>query len=148
MKMSVEVYCDLWQPSWDWILHVYAQCATQEHTMGVLREYATISPPGQDGAQKTSPGGGIVLESILANMPPAHLSSVAVQLVTLINEEVACQGESGSSGSKKMHLYGLLGRCLVSHPPPEEHRRPLLNEVNILANQLFSSMCYRHVLCN
>jgi len=153
-KITLAAYCELWQPSWDWMLHVYGLKATREQTMAVLRTYAAMHPPPQEPAAPAASGGGrlpgasVVLQCILVNMPPAHLSAVAVQvlsllallvqkvlsllvslraghvsavavqLVTLINEQVACDG--GAALSKKMHLYGLLGRSLVAHPPPLE----------------------------
>ena len=133
------------------MLHVYGLKATREQTMGVLRTYAAMHPPPQEPAASGGgkvPGASVVLQCILVNRPAAHLSAVAVQvlsllallvqkvlsllallraghvsavavqLVTLINEQVACDG--GAAHSKKMHLYGLLGRSLVAHPPPLE----------------------------
>eukprot|EP00277_Geminigera_cryophila_P016042 CAMPEP_0179434954 /NCGR_PEP_ID=MMETSP0799-20121207/19163_1 /TAXON_ID=46947 /ORGANISM="Geminigera cryophila, Strain CCMP2564" /LENGTH=1005 /DNA_ID=CAMNT_0021214039 /DNA_START=9 /DNA_END=3026 /DNA_ORIENTATION=- len=135
-KMEMEAYCELWLPAWDWILHVYGQRASLDDTMGVLREYATMGAPALNTTQQNKtlettqpkPGGRVVLESILTNLPPAHLSGVAVQLVTLINEEVVRDSKESPNG-KSMQLFRLLGKCLLAHAPPEELRRPLLNEI-------------------
>ena len=84
-----------------------------------LGEHAAGAPLGCGcaGAQFTCFTGTKGL-SLLALLRAGHLSAVAVQLVTLINEQVACDG--GAALSKKMHLYGLLGRSLVAHPPQLE----------------------------
>jgi hypothetical protein len=82
-QVDMAAYIALWKPAWDWILHVYAQGATRENTLETLRDYASLRPAAQaagdgGGARPSIPGGAVLLECILANLPPPHLSSVAV----------------------------------------------------------------------
>ena len=121
--LSMDGYLRLWRPCWDWILHVHAQGAAGAETSAVLREYAAVTQ-GAAGGAGGLPGSAEVLESVLVNMPPKFLSPVADKLVLLIVEET-----QRDPAGRHMHLFGVLGKCLLAAAPAAELLRPLLNEI-------------------
>eukprot|EP00286_Rhodomonas_abbreviata_P021834 CAMPEP_0181304422 /NCGR_PEP_ID=MMETSP1101-20121128/9142_1 /TAXON_ID=46948 /ORGANISM="Rhodomonas abbreviata, Strain Caron Lab Isolate" /LENGTH=914 /DNA_ID=CAMNT_0023410179 /DNA_START=32 /DNA_END=2773 /DNA_ORIENTATION=- len=121
-KLDVDTYASLLGPALDYQLQCLGHKGGRSCCIEVLKNYAHLCKAGPAGGRVA--GTGMLLEFILKNFEAENLSGVVVELVRLINEEVA---EGGLD--KHVHLYGILGRALVVSPPPAETRLPLLNEI-------------------
>jgi len=121
-KTEVEAYAQLLSPAIDFQLQALGHHGGRAACIDALKLYTSLCKAAPDGGRVA--GSAMVLQHVLKNFEAEHLSELVVDLVRMINEEVAA-----SSIEARAHLYGLLGKALVVAPPPEDKRLAVLNEV-------------------
>jgi hypothetical protein len=109
-KIQPKQYFYLLSPAIEWMLKVVGRGASRETFQSVLQLF-------RDTCDDT-----LVLRHIIEAFDASHYAHAALGMVTLAKgASVTCVGI--------MEVLAALGKQLAIHPPPEDQRLPLLNEV-------------------
>ena len=109
-KLSRADYVRLMSPGIEWIFKCIGRSATRDVFQGVLQAY-------RDQCRDST-----VLKLIIDSFNGSHYAHGAMGMSALVKS-------SEVSYVNQYQLYAALGGQLVAHPPPEEQKIPLLNDV-------------------
>ena len=104
-------YHRLHAPAAEWLLKGVGIVPTKDNFMSVMQMFV-------EHASSNAP----LLRSILAAFPSEYYAANALGVVKLIEG-------TGASLEIRAGLYTVLAEGLVNHPPPQDQKMPLLNEV-------------------
>jgi len=109
-KISRSEYLHVMSPGLQWLLKSVGKSSNKETFQGLLQLY------------REKCNDSMVLKHIIDAFDASHYAHASIGMATLIRS-------AGVSCVPAVDLYAALGRQLVLHPPPEEQRLPLLNDV-------------------
>lgn len=107
--ISQKDYLHSMSPGIEWVMRSVGRNASKEVFQGLLQHYREVC------------NDSLVLKFIIESFDGSHYCHAALGMVALI--------KSSEQVLPILDLYSSLGKQLAAHPPPEEHRIPLLNEI-------------------